>query len=132
MAKLRKTTKPPRPKGQAPIRPIRIMISSRCNDKFPAKASTTLTEARRKIKDCLESQTLFGRNIFEVWINEDEPAVPSQDGWDKCMAEVDRCDILVVLFNGNAGWAVGPGDTGICHGEFHRGHSRAPGKVYLI
>ncbi len=42
------------------------------------------------------------------------------------------CDVLLVLSNGNAGWAKNPGEIGICHAELMTGLSQAPGKVWLI
>jgi hypothetical protein len=48
------------------------------------------------------------------------------------MRQVDQADILLVLYNGNAGWTASGGDIGICHGEFLRGFEKAPGKVYPV
>ncbi len=108
------------------------MISSRCNDEFPVNSGVSLTETRRQLKEKVESVRLFDQQLFDVWINEDAPAPATQDSWDECMKWVDACDILLVLFNGNAGWTAGDGDLGICHGEWQRGRYSAPGKVYLI
>ena len=54
---------------------IRVMISSRCNDRFPygVTGSQTLTDLRRQIKSVIEEYALFGKKPFEVWINEDAP-----------------------------------------------------------
>ena len=49
-----------------------------------------------------------------------------------CLQAVKDCDVLVVLSNGNAGWAKDGGDIGICHAELMTGLSQAPGKVRLI
>lgn len=57
-------------------RKVKIMISSRCNDTFPAAGgagSRTLSQIRAQLKREIESEKLFGREAFEVWINEDEP-----------------------------------------------------------
>jgi len=45
---------------------------------------------------------------------------------------VKDCDILLVLSNGNAGWAKNKGDIGICHAELMTGLSQASGKVSLV
>ena len=111
---------------------LRVMISSRCNDPFPRTAGQPLSDVRQRLKDELEAVELLNHQLFEVWINEDAPPTPGSDGWDVCMAEVDKSDILIVLFNGNAGWAASAGGTGICHGEFERGLGRAPGKVRVL
>lgn len=119
-------------KSQAQIRLINVMISSRCLDKFPPDSDIELSEVRKRLKDHIESTKLFGRQLYTVWINEDAPPAPGEEGWEKCMHVVDRCDILLALYNGNAGWTAANGDIGICHGEFQRGFDKAPGKVYPI
>ena len=114
---------------------IRIMISSRCNDRFnPAdKRSPTLSTIRKELKKEIEAQELFGATAFEVWINEEAPpSGGTWDSWDTCLNAVRDCDILLVLYNGNAGWASEAGEIGICHDELSTGYSTAPGKVRLI
>ena len=109
------------------------MISSRCNDPFPAGAATTLTDIRRELKKEIEAVEIFGKKVFEVWINEDAPPKGGTwDSWDVCLEAVADCDILLVVSNGNAGWAKGAGEVGICHAELMAGLSRSPGKVSLI
>lgn len=112
--------------------PIKVMISSRCNDRFPADGPA-LSELRKDLKRDLEAVTLFGEPLFEVWINEDAPpADTSQDSLDVCLKEVDKADVVLVLSNGNAGWAPNGSDIGICHAELMHAHNTAPGKVRLI
>lgn len=112
---------------------LRVMLSSRCNDKFPAGATTTLTDIRRDLKKEIEGMEIAGQKAFEVWINEDAPPAGSTwDSWDVCIQAVKDCDILLAISNGNAGWANGSGDIGICHAEMMTGLSIAPAKVRLI
>lgn len=112
--------------------PIKIMISSRCNDAFPA-GGERLSTLRRRIKQELEGSQLLGKSLFEVWINEDAPpADTSADSVDVCLAQVDKADILLVLSNGNAGWATTAADIGICHAELMRATSRAAAKVRIV
>jgi len=112
---------------------LRIMLSSRCNDKFPSVSTTTLTDIRRELKAELEDMEIGDKKAFEVWINEDAPpAGGTWDSWDVCLQAVKDCDILLVISNGNAGWADGSGDLGICHAEMMTGLSYAPAKVRLI
>ena len=113
---------------------LRVMISSRCNDPFPPSSSgRTLTEIRRDLKKEIEAEKSFGKKTFEVWINEDSPPKGGTwDSWDTCLQAVKDCDILLVLSNGNAGWANEAGDIGICHAELATGLSCAPGKIWLI
>jgi hypothetical protein len=112
---------------------LRIMISSRCNDLFPISGGKPLSDIRRELKKEIEAFEVFGRPVFEVWINEQTPAQGSaRDLWDVCVEEVKDCDIFLCLSNGNAGWASGPGELGICHAELMTGLSIAPAKVRLI
>ena len=111
------------------------MISSRCHDKFPDGNgdSVTLTKIRREIKQLLEGVAVFSSPILEVWINEDSPPqAGTQDSWDLCLNQVRAADILLVLYNGNAGWPGPNGKVGICHAELMEGMRHAPGKVYLL
>jgi len=112
---------------------LRVMISSRCNDRFPQKSGRVLSDIRKDLKNEIEALEVFGKPIFEVWINEDTPPQGGTwDSWDVCLQAVDDCDVFIALSNGNAGWAESGGDIGICHAELMRGLSRAPGKVRLI
>lgn len=114
---------------------IRVMISSRCNDSFPASdGPTTLTAIRRELKQEIEAERLFGDGpVFEVWINEDSPPQEgSADSWETCLRQVRDADVLLVLYNGNAGWAKHGGDTGICHEELHTALSTVRAKVRLV
>ena len=112
---------------------LRVMISSRCNDRFPQKSGRVLSDIRKDLKKEIEALEVFSKSIFEVWINEDTPPQGGTwDSWDVCLQAVDDCDVFIALSNGNAGWAENGGDIGICHAELTRGLSRAPGKVRLI
>lgn len=114
-------------------RKIRIMISSRCDDKFPAGSNSTVSEIRRQLKLEIEAQKLFGKEAFEVWINEDEPPEPGKrDSWDLCIEQARQADLLLVLYNGNAGWTLSSGDIGICHAEMMTALSESPGKVSIV
>ncbi len=109
------------------------MLSSRCKDAFSKDSDITLTDLRRELKKEIESVQLLGRGIFEVWINEDEPpSEGNQDSWDTCLKAVRECDVLIVLSNGNAGWALSGQDVGICHAEYMEGLRTAQSKVRFI
>jgi hypothetical protein len=113
---------------------LRVMISSRCNDAFPASSKgRPLSDIRKALKAEVEALEVFGKPIVEVWINEDTPPQGGRwDSWDVCLQAVKDCDILIALSNGNAGWAQNGGDIGICHAELMTGLTRSPGKVRLI
>src|SRR6266851_3164560 len=109
------------------------MISSRCDDPFPSTGGVALSQIRRELKREIETTTLFGETIYEVWINEETPPQGGRwDSWEVCVEAVKDCDILLVLGNGNAGWATDQEDIGICHAELATALATAPGKVRLI
>ncbi|SDV46653.1 DUF4062 domain-containing protein [Chitinasiproducens palmae] len=117
----------------ASSQPIRVMLSSRCADRFSEAEPVALTTVRRELKRDIEAAGLFGAQLFQVWINEDAEALDhTADSWEHCLRQVNDCDILIVLYNGNAGWAKTGEDIGICHAEYAEGLKYAPGKVRLI
>ncbi|WP_417663527.1 DUF4062 domain-containing protein [Pseudomonas sp.] len=112
---------------------IRVMISSRCLDHFPLGSDQNLSEIRLQLKAEIESRFFFGKQLFEVWINEDAPPEDgTHDSWDACLKAVRDCDVLIVLSNGNAGWAKRAGEIGVCHAEYMEGLASSRGKVRLI
>lgn len=113
---------------------ISVMISSRCNDPISfGGTEANLTDVRRKLKAVLENEALFGSQLYEVWINEDAPpAEGTSDSWDTCLRQVRAADLILVLYNGNAGWAKEGGEVGICLGELQTALSVAPARVRLI
>ncbi len=124
--------KKPASPNRTEIRKMAVMVSSRCLDPFPRSGGKPLSETRRALKARLSAAKVFGQQLFQVWINEDAPAAPGEKGWDACMKQVEACDLLLVLYNGNAGWTKASGGVGICHGEIKRGLDMAPGKVRVI
>ena len=115
-------------------RRIKIMISSRCKDEieFGGK-QVEMTKLRREIKKRITDIQPFDAPFFECWINEDSPAVAgSATSWDACMQQVRRADILLVLYNGNPGWAGPDGGVGICHAELETGLASGAAKVFSI
>jgi len=107
---------------------ISIMISSRNNSKFVKK---TLSEIRKKLKEEIEKEKLFDKEIFKVWINEEE--VSSNETWDECIKQAKENDIVIVLYNGEAGWVRNDKDKiGICHAEMLAAIESSSEKVYVI
>ena len=115
-------------------RRIRVMISSRNDDPIRYRSKTrTLSSVREDLKAAIEGALLFEGQLFEVWINEDAPpAAGSEDAWEHCIGQVKRADLVLVLYNGNAGWAREGGEIGICHAELQTGLDAAPAKVRII
>lgn len=96
------------------------MLSSRNKDPIPDGngGAVALGAVREQLKDELEHDRLYGHQILEVWINEDAGAENgSADIWNHCMERMDQADIVVVIYNGEAGWGTADGEVGICHGE---------------
>lgn len=80
------------------------------------------SDLRRRIKAEVGSEALLGGRLFECWINDvAPPAEGSQDSWNTCLGRVRPTDLLLILCNGNAGWAKAAGDIGICHAELEAG-----------
>lgn len=76
---------------------------------------------------------MLGSQLFDVWINEDAaPAEATADLWEECLNQVVKCDMMLVLYNGNSGWAKEDGGIGICHAELQAGLSAAPAKLRMI
>lgn len=114
-------------------RKIRVMISSRSKQPFPygGNKQALLADVRKEIQADLEAEPMFGEQLFEVWINENAPS-DAADIWDKCLEEVRRADIVIALYNGDAGWAGHAGDIGICHAELKEARNTAPGKLRVL
>ena len=117
------------------MRPLRVMISSRCEDAVPLNGEyPSLTELRNEIKEDLENEQLFKQALFAVWINEEGyPAPGDENAWEHCLRQAEESEIFICLFNGNAGW-TGPqrGDFGICHAELETALKTGRAKVRLV
>ena len=109
---------------------INVMISSRNNSTFDNKS---LSDIRTELKEMIVKEKVFGKDIFKVWINEDEPPQSfDENTWNSCLKQVRQADIVIVLYNGEAGWTR-PNDTlGICYAEVLEATNVARGKVWSI
>lgn len=117
-----------------PLRHLRIMLSSRNNDLIPdGAASVTLSSVRLELQKELQAEQFLGRALLEVWINEEAGAEAGDlTAWEACLKQVDDTDVLIVIYNGEAGWTKDPGGIGICHHEMAHAWDKTPGKVFLI
>lgn len=115
-------------------RRIRVMISSRCHDKVQLHGKPAeITELRREIKKLVTGIQPFGEELFECWINEDSPSLDATlDSWETCLRQARRADVLLLLYNGNPGWAAEATGIGICHAELQAGLSSGAAKVFII
>jgi hypothetical protein len=110
------------------------MISSRCSDPIEfGGVQSKLSAVRLRLKEELEQVQLLGSPLFDVWINEDAPpAEGTDDSWEECLKQVRDADLVLVLYNGNAGWAKEGSDVGICHAELQTALSTGGAKIRLI
>ena len=100
---------------------IRVMISSRCKAriKFEGK-QVWLTDLRKRLKEEIESLAFWPgqEKLFDCWIN--EPSSGSEileTWWERSIDESRQADIVIVLYNGEAGGGIKNGPMGICHAE---------------
>jgi hypothetical protein len=102
-----------------PIDKVRVMISSRCRDYPMADGGDfPLEKLRKSLKARIEAEEVFGHALFLCFVNEKEPSKSAaRDLWDHCLAEIRRSHIVIVLYNGDAGWSAEEADDGICHAE---------------
>lgn len=120
------------------VEPIRLMVSSRCKDPVPFDGSSQpMSVVRRRIKEILEQMRAGDHPLFEVWIHEDEAVTPGdQDSWTTCMRKVRAADVVLVLYNGRAGWpgtlAATGEEVGICHAEFATAYAQNPSKLRSV
>ncbi len=113
---------------------IRVMISSRCKDYITTHGERfSLAHLRKCLQAEINVAGLFTRPLFECWINEVEPSkAATNDVWDECIREVRRAHIVIVLYNGDAGWARVINDVGICHAELEASLLSGRDRTHLI
>lgn len=116
--------------------PLSVMISSRCQDNILYEnKQQSIGVLRRAIKSRLQAIKLGGKQVFSVWIHEDESnASANINNWDVCLEKARRADVFIMLYNGRAGWLGTPlrDGVGICHAELAEAYYRAPCKVRSI
>jgi hypothetical protein len=114
---------------------IVVMVSSRCVDNITGASggSVPLTEVRARVKRAVEGMRLFERETFECWVHEDEPAMDlGEDFWQQCLDRVRSANIVLVLYNGNAGFGKEANGIGICHAELMAALAVAGDRVRLV
>lgn len=113
---------------------LKIFLSSRNKDIVSINGITgdTLTEIRKFIKKELEGTKFFGKDLFEIKINEDFGANTSTDSYNKCLQEVRDSDFIIAIYSGSAGWAPEGFDLGICHAELDTAMNISTHKTAII
>lgn len=121
------------------------MISSRAESGvFSGDAKVKLSELRKRLQKMLHSVRWSGESkdgvpvsseqqVFEVWIHENEKATGSQrTPFEISLDEINRAHIVIVLYNGEAGWAIEERQVGICHAEYQEAVSRRGNIVHVV
>src|SRR5260370_4253930 len=92
---------------------------------------------RTELKSTLEKIRIGGKQVFKVWIHEDESnASGLTSTWEECMEKSRNADVFLILYNGRAGWLGSDSPVmdgvGICHLELMEAYNKAPVKVRSI
>ncbi len=114
---------------------IRIFISSRVNSAFERlDKNFFLKDLRQYIREELEKETFLDENVLQVLINEESfNSDISKDAFDNCMEVLRSCNIVLILYNGEAGWAITDySSNGICYEEFLIAMNEFSGMCYML
>lgn len=130
------------------IRKIRVMISSRSLTKV--FDSTPLKEVRERLQVFLHGirwqeittisgtepvSGLVGRNqaLFDVWIHENDVGrAVDTSTLEMSLREINKADVILVLYTGEAGSAHDDGEIGICHAELKEALDRRSELVVIF
>jgi hypothetical protein len=114
---------------------IRVMLSSRVDDPGSSLPDgTTMRRLRQHLEDQINVVDLPGaeERLFDVFVNEGAGALAGDGDVERhCREQVRKADIILVLYNGSAGWAS-QGLEGICQIELRAAMDSAPHKVRII
>lgn len=113
---------------------FKVFISSRNNDKLIVGESNnqTLTDIRLWLKKELEREKLLDKEVLDIRINESFNSDATLDSYHACLDEVDQADFVIVLYNGEAGWAPDGVEIGICHAEYSRAIEKSAKKTSIL
>ena len=111
------------------------MLSSRVDDpESSLPDGTTMRQLRDELVKQIAAVELPGADerLFDVFVNEGEAALAGDgDVEEHCREQIRKADIVLVLYNGSAGWAS-QGLEGICQIELRAAMETAPHKVRTI
>jgi len=116
---------------------LKVFISSKVNPIFEGldDKDYTIGKLRNFLKTQLESETFLGQKIFNVILNEEGFEQDfTQDAFNACLDKVAKADIIIILYNGDAGWAPEKkkNHNGICHEEYLIAVKDHPGMTFGI
>jgi hypothetical protein len=88
------------------MEPLSLMISSRCKDTIQYQnKQQSMGALRLDMKSSLEKIKIGGKQVFKVWIHEDESnASGLANTWDACMEKSRNADVFIMLYNGRSRW----------------------------
>ena len=107
---------------------LRVMISSRSKVKV-FDGTVTLHSLRERLRAHLESVRLFDKQLFEIFIHEDDTGSGANSWWKTSLEQIRAADLVIVLYNGHAGSQIRGLGIGICHAELEETLSSAPEKL---
>jgi hypothetical protein len=114
---------------------LRVMLSSRVDDpQSTLDDGTTMRQVRRALSERLQGLRLTDDpdQIFDVDVNEGKGALAGDGDVERhCREMVQDADIVLILYNGSAGWASA-GLEGICFTELRAALDQAPHKVRVV
>ena len=119
---------------------IRVMVSSRSEVKV-FDTGERLRDVRLRLQKFLDlirwcsAGELIGRDepIFNVWIYEDEPGEDAgKSTFQISLDQINRADVVLVLYTGEAGSLSSGSSLGICHAELQTAVSRRPEIVFMV
>ncbi len=123
--------------------PIKVMLSSRSKSRI-FDPPVALSDVRQRLQEQLNALRLSlpsvdGRPawiatdpMFNVWLHEPDTASTACNTFEQSLKEIRRADIVIVLYNGEAGSAAGDSAIGICHAELQAALARPGGVVHII
>ena len=112
------------------------MLSSRVDDPGSSLPDGTtmreLRDASRERGSPAVELPGADERLFDVFVNEGEAALAGDGDVERhCREQIRKADIVLVLYNGSAGWAS-QGLEGICQIELRAAMETAPHKVRII
>jgi len=101
---------------------IKVFLSSRVNSSFSnLDPKKSLKDLRKFLQEEIEKELFLNEKIFDVLINEGTfDSTLSKDAFQNCMDSLKSSNVVIILFNGEAGWPIADLDSsnGICHEEY--------------
>lgn len=101
---------------------IKVFLSSRVNSSFSIlDPKKSLKDLRKFLQEEIEKELFLNEQVFDVLINEGTfDSTLSKDAFQNCMDSLSSSNVIIILFNGEAGWPIADLDSsnGICHEEY--------------